>query len=126
MKGRVCSSIRDAIHATATSNGQMKPLAAELDWSPSEFSRRTTLGEDNTLTFPADDRLIRLQQLTHDYSVLMTMADLLGFDLRPKENRFPELLAATGHQVAELVRTFEQLRLMVPLADSVPAGKRGR
>ena len=91
-RGRRCSSLREAIHATATGNGPMKPLAAEMDWSPSEFCRRTTLGDDNTLSFPADDRLIRLQELTGDHSILITMADRLGYDVRPKADRYPELV----------------------------------
>jgi regulatory protein CII len=95
---RVFPTVREAIHATATGVPSMKGLAAELDMSPSELSHRTTLGGESSKPFPADDNLVRLQRATGDFSVLATMANLCGFELRPKEERMPDVvteLAAT-------------------------------
>lgn len=116
MNARAFRTIREAINATATSNGSMKTLASELDWSPSELSRRTTLGEENTLTFPADDRLIRLQQLTGDHSILVTMAEALGYEVRPRTDRLPDILKGIQQTQQELSRKIQQLELTVPLA----------
>lgn len=124
MKAKPFPTLREAIHHTATASGiPMKAVAADLDLSPSELSMRTTLGEDGR-AFPAD-KLIRLQELTGDVSILLTMADRLGYEIRPKRDRLPEMIASTGQQVAELIRTFEQMKLMIPLADTV-GGKRGK
>lgn len=123
MKAKVYRTLREAIHATATGNGQMKILAAELDWSPSELSRRTTLGEDNALAFPADDRLIRIQQLTGDHSILATMADSLGYELSPKRERVPELLQALTAEAKRLNDSI-QLVLSTPWVPPAKGGKR--
>lgn len=125
MKGTPFHTLREAIHSTATSGGvPMKSLAADLDLSPSNLSQRTTLGEEG-IPFPADDRLIRIQQLTGDHSILATMADALGYELKPKTDRYPEMLQHVASSLDHLTKEFSQLRLMVPLADSVPAkGKR--
>jgi hypothetical protein len=103
--GRVFGSLRDALHATATgAKLPMKALAAELDWSPSELSMRTTLGGDNGRAFPADDEhLIRMQRVTEDVSVLYTMADLLGFEVLPKRERTAELLVQVQRDLRELM-----------------------
>src|SRR5574337_1239039 len=105
MTGRVYGSLREALHATATgAKLPMKALAAELDWSPSELSMRTTLGGDNGRAFPADDEhLIRIQRVTEDASVLYTMADLLGFELLPKRERTAELLAQVQRDLRQLM-----------------------
>lgn len=102
---RVFGSLREAIHATATgARLPMKALAAELDWSPSELSHRTTLGGENSKAFPADDEhLVRLQRVTGDYAILATMADLLGFELAPKRERTAELLADVQEQIRALM-----------------------
>jgi hypothetical protein len=110
MRGKVFGTIREAINTTATANGPMKPLASELDWSPSEFSRRTTLGDDNTLAFPADDRLIRIQQLTGDHSILLTMASALGYEVSPKQERMPEIVQQLA---AEAKRLNESIQLVL-------------
>jgi len=103
--GRVYGSLRDALHATATgARVPMKALAAELDWSPSELSMRTTLGGDNGRAFPADDEhLIKLQRVTEDVSVLYTMAELLGFEVVPKRERTAELLVQVQRDLRELM-----------------------
>lgn len=109
-KGQAFGSIREAIHHTATASGvPMKSLAADLDLSPSNLSMRTTLGADG-IPFPADDRLIRLQQLTGDHSILITMAAALGYELHPKQERLPELVAAL---VAEHRRLNESVQLVL-------------
>ena len=111
MANQTFRTIREAIHHTATQGGvQMKSLAADLDWSPSELSFRTTLGEDNARPFPADDRLIRIQQLTGDHSILATMAAALGYELHPKQERMPELIA---HLAAEAKRLNESIQLVL-------------
>lgn len=102
---RVFPTLREAIHATAVgAKLPMKALAAELDWSPSELSMRTTLGGDSSRHFPADDEhLVRIQKLTGDVAILATMADLLGFELAPKRERVAELLADVQHEIRQLM-----------------------
>lgn len=113
MKGKPFHTLREAIHATATSGGiPMKALAADLDLSPSNLSQRTTLGEDG-IPFPADDRLIRIQQLTGDHSILATMAEALGYELHPKQERVPELVAQLAHEAKRLNESI-QLVLATP------------
>lgn len=121
MRRKVFGTIREAIHATATANGSMKTLAAELDWSPSELSRRTTLGDDNALSFPADDRLVKIQRLTGDHSILLTMAEALGYEVRPKQDRLPEILDQIQRKQSELSEAY-QLVLSTPWVDQ----KKGR
>ena len=113
MPGKPHHTLREAIHATATASGiPMKALAADLDFSPSNLSQRTTLGEDG-IPFPADDRLIRLQELTGDHSILATMADRLGYELRPKQDRMPELVQALTTEAKRLTDSI-QLVLATP------------
>lgn len=90
----ICASLREAINVTAVrARIPMKALAAELDWSPSELSMRTTLGGDSARAFPADDEhLVKLMRVTQDYSVLATLADQCGFEIQPKRERTAELL----------------------------------
>ena len=97
----------------------MKTLAAELDWSPSELSRRTTLGDDNSLSFPADDRLIRIQSLTGDHSILLTMAEALGYEVHPKQDRMPELV----QQLTTEARRLNDNIQMVLATPWIPAAK---
>jgi len=112
---RVFPTLREAIHATATSGRlPMKALASELDWSPSELSMRTTLGGESARPFPANDdqdRLVRLQRVTADVSILATMADLLGYEIVEKRDRTPERVAALVAEVQALNRRVEQLVL---------------
>jgi hypothetical protein len=123
--GKVFRTLREAVHHTATQNGPMKNIAAELDWSPSDLCLRTTLGTDNARPFPLDDpaeRAIRIQELTGDHSILATMADRLGYELRPKQDRYPELvqnLAAEAKRLTDAI----QLVLSVPLVQQQPAAK---
>jgi hypothetical protein len=123
MTSQTFGTIREAIHHTATASGvPMKSLAADLDLSPSNLSMRTTLGTDG-IPFPADDRLIRLQKLTGDHSILATMADALGYELHPKQERLPELVASL---IAEHKRLNDsvQLVLATPWVTQTKAGKR--
>jgi sugar phosphate isomerase/epimerase len=108
---RVFPTIREAIHATAT-NGtlSMKHLAAELDYSPSELSMRTTLGGDSARPFPADDdHLVRLMKAMQDYSVLLTLADLCGFELQPKKERVAEMVQELQRDLANFVPRVQML-----------------
>jgi hypothetical protein len=90
----------------------MKALAAELDWSPSELSHRTTLGGDGSRPYPADDdHLIRIQRVTGDCSILATMADLLGYELTPKKERLGELLTQVQQQIKSAQEQMKQLSL---------------
>lgn len=100
---RVFGTLREAIHATASQSGMsLRALAGDLDWSPSELSMRIALGGDSARAFPADDaHLVRMMQVTKNYSVLATLADLLGFDITPKEQRMPEIAARLSAQFAE-------------------------
>jgi len=108
-QGRVFPTIREALHATATGAPQpMKALAGELDWSPSELSMRTTLGGESTRAFPADDEhLVKLMRVTGDYSVLFTLADLCGYELRPKEQRTAEIITEAKAEVASALRKIQ-------------------
>src|SRR5689334_6776259 len=112
---RIFPTLREAIHATATGSVvPMKAHASELDYSPSELSMRTTLGGESARPFPANDdqeRLIRLQRVTNDVSVLATMADLLGYEIIEKRDRTPERVAALVAEVQALNRRVEQLVL---------------
>jgi hypothetical protein len=124
---RVFPSLRESIHATATTGKlSMKALAAELDYSPSELSMRTTLGGDSARAFPCDDEhLVKLMRITQDFSVLFTMADLCGFELQPKKERIAEM-------VAELQRTVEtlgprmQMLLEIPGFEYKPGKPKGK
>ncbi len=108
---RVFPSVREAVHGTATGAAQpMKALAAELDWSPSELSMRTTLGGDSGRAFPCDDEhLIKLMRLTQDYSVLFTLADLCGFELQPKKERIAEMVQELQRDVANFLPRVQML-----------------
>lgn len=120
MTAQAFRTIREAIHHTATSCGvPMKALASELDYSPSDLSMRTTLADDGR-PFPADDRLIRLQELTADTSILITMADRLGFEVRPKQDRLPEILQ---HIAVEQKRLNDAVQLVLS-TPWIPGGKR--
>jgi hypothetical protein len=125
-QSRVFSSVREALHATATGAAQpMKALAAELDWSPSELSMRTTLGGDNGRAFPCDDEhLVKLMRITQDYSVLFTMADLCGFELAPKRERLAEMVMEMRHSLERLIPKAEQILLEIPGMEYPPAGDR--
>jgi len=128
IRGQAFRTLREAVHHTATQNGPMKNIASDLDWSPSELCLRSTLGTDNARPFPLDDpteRAVTLQQMTGDYSILLTMAEKLGFELKLKADRYPEMLQHVATSLEHITKEFSQLRLMVPLADSVPTkGKR--
>jgi hypothetical protein len=106
MNGQIFPSIREAIHHTATASGiPMKSLAADLDYSPTEMSMRTTLGTEGR-EFPAS-KLVKLQKLTKNVSILMTEADQLGYELRPKQDRLPDMLQQiqdTQKRLAEAVQ----------------------
>lgn len=112
MKGQVFRTLRESIHHTVTRSGiPMKAIAAELDMSPSTLSMATTLGDDNARAFPADDaHLVKLIEITGDASILMTLADRLGYELRPK----PQKAAA---ELLEEVR--DGLRTFMPLVQQV-------
>lgn len=122
MKGRPFLTLRESIHSTATMNGPMKELAPQLDWSPSELSMRVTLGGDSARPFPADDEhLIQIQRITGDYSILFTMAELLGYELQPKKDRWPELVKHLQADVQDLTK---RLQLVLDLRVDPPKGKR--
>lgn len=111
MNGKLYPSLREAIHGTASASKlPMKQLAAELDWSPSDFSMRTTLGGDSVRVFPADDEhLVKLLKVTGDHSVLLTLADLLGYEVRPKEERTAELLAEVQRDLKAFMPKFQMV-----------------
>lgn len=126
MKAHAFGNIREAINATATGNGPMKLLAAELDWSPSEFSRRTTLGDENSLAFPADDRLIKIQRVTGDFSILRTMAESLGFEVHAKRAHLPDILLTIQQIQAELGLKIQQIELALSRVDKAGPKKGSR
>lgn len=108
---RVYPTIREAVNATATSYRLgMKHLAAELDYSPSDLSHRTTLGGDSARPFPADD-LVGLMRVTGDYSILATIADLCGFQIEPKKERVGEMVADLNARLVGFQADVKQLQL---------------
>lgn len=125
MSGFVFASLREAIHATATrAPVPMKALAIELDWSPSELSMRTTLGEDNARAFPADDaHLLKLMQVTGDHSVLLTLADKLGYELVTKRDRVPEIVEQVRGQLVDLTK---QVQLLLDMPGIAPVPRKPR
>jgi hypothetical protein len=110
MKSKAFRTIPEAIHATYSDHADKKSLAADLDYSPSNLSQRTSLSEDAQYPFPATDRLIRLQEITGNVSILLTMADRLGFEVRPKAERMPELVE---HLTAEARRLNDSIQLVL-------------
>lgn len=111
MTHQVYESVREAIYYTvAKARMPMKALAAELDWSPSQLSMATTLGEDNARPFPADDaHLVRLMRVTGDHSVLHTLASLLGYELRPRAEAVPALLQEVQQEIRRLAPKMQLL-----------------
>jgi hypothetical protein len=121
MNAKAFRTIREAIHHTASNAGvPMKSLASDLDYSPSDLSMRVTLSDEGR-PFPADDRLIKLQQLTGDHSILSTMADALGYELHPKQERLPELVASL---IAEHKRLNDSVQLVLATPWISQKGKR--
>jgi len=77
--GRIHRTIRSAIYAAAHGHGSLKELAGDLDFSPSNLSACTILGEgEHVRPFPAE-RLGDLCRLTGDVGPLLTLADELGY-----------------------------------------------
>lgn len=126
---RAFPSMREAIHATATTGPlSMKDLAAELDWAPSELSMRTTLGGESSRAFPADDgRLVTMMRTQGNFSPLATLAAACGFDLAPKKERQAEMIVALQRDAKELGQRI-QLLLEIPGLEYRPerAAKGGR
>jgi hypothetical protein len=111
LKGHAFRTLREAVHHTATQNGPMKNIASERP--ALELCLRTTLGTDNARPLPLDDpaeRAVNLQQLTGDFSILITMAEKCGFELRPKHERLPEFVA---HLASEAKRLNESIQLVL-------------
>lgn len=124
MKGKVCGSLKESVHASATATGMaLKAVAAELDWSPSELSMRIALWGDNARAFPCDDEhLVKMLRVTGDHSVLFTLADLLGYECKPKTENFGELLQDVHSQAKALM---PKLQLVLDLgAKLAKAGAR--
>jgi hypothetical protein len=121
MADKIYSTLREATHETYSACSDKQGLAWDLEWDKAEMSNRTTQA-DGYRPFPADDkkeRLVGFMLKTGNFSYLMTLAEKCGYEISPKRDRLPEMLASTGQQVAELIRSFEQMKLMIPLADSV-------
>lgn len=123
MNGRIFPSLQEAIYHSAHSSGvDMKVIAAELDYSPSNLSTRATITENPVAPFPSS-KLVTLQHITNDISILMTMADRLGYEIRPKQERMPELI---GHLATEAKRLNESIQLVLatPWVAQQAKGKR--
>lgn len=123
MNGRAYPSVREAIHATATRGTvPMKALASDLDWSPSELSMRTTLGDDNARSFPADDdHLVKMMERTDDDSILMTLAAKRGYELLPKRDRVPEMV----EQLRSDLKIFHgKVQLLLEMPGLAPASRK--
>lgn len=124
MSGRAFPTLRESIHAVATSGRpSMKILAGELDWSPSELSMRTTLGGDSSRAFPLDEEhLIKLMRVTGDYSPLFTLAELCGYEVAPKQERIGEMVSELKQEAQRLA---SRLQLVLDLKIDQPTkGKR--
>lgn len=109
----VYASLREAIHGTATrSTKPLREIAPLLDWSPFELSMRITLGGDSARPFPMDEEhLLRLMQVTNDYSILATLADRCGYELQPKKDRLGAVLAGIQEQLKQTQDQVRQLSL---------------
>ena len=83
-------ALHDALNRTIYSGAiAQKVIAADLDLSPSELSRMVS--RENSLRFP-HERLAKLMQITGNYCYLEVLAELSGFELRPKEISPTELV----------------------------------
>ena len=113
-------TLREAIHHTTTRSGiPMKQIAAELDWSPSMLSFATTLGQENVKAFPADDaHLVKLMEVTGDDSILATLAFKRGYELVPKRDRMPEVLAGLHEDFKSLGEKLQMVLEMPGLPTS--------
>ena len=94
---------RDAIHEalvrTVYGSVAQKVIAAELDMSPSELSRRVS--DNESLQFPFE-KIPRLMEITGDYRILDTLADLSGREVRVKEINATELVGLVVRKIEEL------------------------
>jgi hypothetical protein len=105
----------------------MKAIAAELDWSPSQLSMATTLGDDNARPFPADDaHLVKLCRVTGDHSVLYTLADLLGYEVQPRADTTPKLLSELQTELRALMPKFQMVLDLGAAAPLASVGKTAR
>jgi hypothetical protein len=120
---RIFSSLRDAVHSTATTGKlSMKGLAAEIDYSPSELSMRITLGGDSARPFPCDeDHLVKMMKVQEDYSILFTLADQCGFELQPKKERLAEMVMEMRRSIEQLIPRAEQILLEIPGLEGIPS-----
>ena len=105
--------IQEALVRTVYGNVPQKIIAAELDMSPSDLSRRVSANE--SLQFPFE-KIPRLMEVTGDYRILDTLAELSGREVRIKEinladvaDRIVAAHEATTKEYAELVRAIKSM-----------------
>ena len=76
-------AISEALNRTVYGSGvALKNIAAELDMSSSELSRRVS--ENGSIYFPLE-KLPRLMAVTGDYSILDVIAEHAGREVKMKE-----------------------------------------
>lgn len=108
MRGRIYQTIDEAIQAAAFRSGkQVKALAGEMDMGRSEFSLKAS-GQGRFFN-PVE--LVLLQRRAHEYSVLYTMADLLGFERpAPKSQDLQRVLLPLFDQLEPMQEALDILR----------------
>jgi DNA-directed RNA polymerase specialized sigma subunit len=93
-------NLNDAINKTVYGSGlTLKEIAHALDYSPSDLSRRCNYSD--SIQFPLE-KLPKLMQVTGNYLILEVLAELAGFDLKPKEKSPTALTAEVVEAINEL------------------------
>ncbi len=81
--------IHDALNKTVYGSGKsLKEIAYELDYSPSELSRRCNHAEK--IVFPLD-KVPDLMRITGNYTILKVLANQSGYELKEKEISLAEI-----------------------------------
>ena len=86
---RNLTMIYDALNKTVYgSDKSLKEIAYELDYSPSELSRRCN--HEDKIVFPLD-KLPDLMRITSNYTILEVLAEQSGYELKAKEISLAEI-----------------------------------
>lgn len=86
---RILTMLHDALNQTVYgSNKSLKEIAYELDYSPSELSRRCN--HDEKIVFPLE-KVPDLMRITGNYAILQVLAEQSGYELKEKEISLAEV-----------------------------------
>lgn len=105
--------IHTAINQTVYSSGlSLKEIAADLDMSPSELSRRCNVNDSISMTKQLE-RIVQLIRKTKNFSILDTMEEAVGREAKPIEKSPTQLIEDLKEVINELpVRLKEALEVM--------------